>query len=70
MLPGQFGGIAARISSFASAGQGLQKLFSGGLNGAMSNKWQRTCAGLMNPATIAVTAFAGITVGSGSAQRS
>lgn len=61
MLPGQFGGIAARVSSFASAGQGLQKLFAGGLNGAMSNIGG-ALAGLMNPATIAVAAFAGITV--------
>lgn len=62
MLPGQFGGIAARISSFASAGQGLTKLFAGGLKGAIGNVGG-ALAGMMNPATIAVAAFAAVTVG-------
>lgn len=65
VLPGQFGGIAARISSFASAGQGLSKLMGsggGGLSGIVSGLGS-SIAGLMNPATIAVAAFAAITVG-------
>ena len=62
VLPGQFGAIAARISSFASAGQGLTKLFSGGLKGAIGNIGASLTA-MINPATIAIAAFAGIAVG-------
>lgn len=62
MLPGQFGAVASRISSFASAGKGVSKLFEGGLKGAIGNIGS-SLAGLMNPATIAVAAFAAIAVG-------
>ncbi|MGI9458428.1 MAG: hypothetical protein ACR2NF_00380 [Pirellulales bacterium] len=62
MLPGQFGAVASRISSFASAGQGVSKLFEGGLKGAIGNIGS-SLAGLMNPATIAVAAFAAVGLG-------
>ena len=61
LLPGQFGSIAARISSVASAGDGLGKLFAGGsgISGAISNV-AGSLAGLVNPATLAAAGIAGV----------
>lgn len=59
MLPGQFGAVASRISSFASAGEGVSKLFEGGLKGAIGNIGN-ALSGLANPATLAVAGFAAV----------
>lgn len=40
LLPGPLGGISARISSAASAAEGLGKVFGGGLSGAVSQVGQ------------------------------
>jgi phage-related protein len=56
-LPGPIGSVAGRISGLASAGEGLGKLFSGGISSAISNVGSQL-AGLANPATLAVAGFA------------
>lgn len=57
LLPGQIGGVASRLSSFASAGEGIQKLFAGGVTDAVTSLGG-SIAGLVNPFSLAV---AGIT---------
>jgi hypothetical protein len=57
LLPGQIGGVASRLSSFASAGEGIQKLFAGGVTNAVTSLGT-SLVGLVNPFTLAV---AGIT---------
>ena len=57
LLPGQIGGVASRLSSFASAGEGIQRLFAGGVTSAMSSL-AGSLTGLVNPFSLAV---AGIT---------
>lgn len=60
VLPGQFGAVAARVSSFASAGEGLQKLFGaggGGLGGAFAALGPQIAA-LANPLTLAIAGVA------------
>lgn len=59
VLPGPIGNVAGRLSGFASAGQGLQKLFAGGggLSGALSTLAGSVTA-LINPFTLAVAGIA------------
>ena len=57
LLPGQIGGVASRLSSFASAGEGIQKLFAGGVTNAATSLGG-AITGLVNPFSLAV---AGIT---------
>lgn len=57
LLPGQIGGVASRLSSFASAGEGIQKLFAGGVTSAVTSLGS-SLTGLVNPFSLAV---AGIT---------
>lgn len=59
-LPGPLGNIAGRISGLSSAGEGLARVFSGGLKQGFSSVGA-SLAGLINPLTAAlagVTAFA------------
>lgn len=57
ILPGSIGSAAARLSGFASAGQGLAKLFAGGLTGAITGLVGSVTA-LINPFTLATAAIA------------
>jgi hypothetical protein len=60
VLPGPLGNIAGRISGIASAGQGLSRIFSGGLTQGFSGLASSVTA-LINPFTLAlagITAFA------------
>lgn len=56
-LPGPLGSVAGRISGLASAGEGLGRVFSGGLSQGFSGI-AASAAGLVNPLTIGVGAFA------------
>lgn len=56
-LPGPLGSVAGRISGLASAGEGLGRVFSGGLSQGFSGV-AASAAGLVNPLTIGVGAFA------------
>jgi hypothetical protein len=60
ILPGSLGNIAGRLSGLTSAGEGLSRVFAGGLQQGIASIGQ-TVAGLINPFTIAaagVVAFA------------
>ena len=60
ILPGPLGNIAGRISGLASAGEGLSRIFSGGLAQGFSGLAASVTA-LVNPITLAlagITAFA------------
>lgn len=59
LLPGPIGNVAGRISGFASAGQGLEKLFAGGggLTGGLSTL-ATSVTSLINPFTLAVAGIA------------
>jgi hypothetical protein len=52
-LPGPLGSIAGRISGLSSAGEGLGRVFSGGLSQGLSGIGS-SLAGLVNPLTVAV----------------
>jgi hypothetical protein len=59
-IPGPIGNVAGRISGLASAGEGLGRVFSGGLTQGLA-AIGTSVAGLVNPFTVglaAVTAFA------------
>jgi trimeric autotransporter adhesin len=59
-LPGPLGNIAGRISGLSSAGEGLGRVFAGGLSQGISGV-ASSLAGLVNPVTAAlagITAFA------------
>ena len=59
LLPGQIGGVASRLSSFASAGEGIQKLFAGGVTNAVTSLGS-SLAGLVNPFSLAAAGIVGI----------
>jgi phage-related protein len=56
-LPGPLGNIAGRISGLASAGEGLARVFSGGLTQGFTAIGSSITA-LINPFTVAVAGFA------------
>jgi len=56
-LPGPLGNIAGRVSGLASAGEGLSRIFSGGLAQGFSSLGA-TVAGVVNPFTLAVAGVA------------
>lgn len=58
-LPGPVGNVAGRMSGLASAGEGLSRVFSGGLRQSISGVGSAV-AGLVNPFTISVGAVAGL----------
>lgn len=62
VLPGPIGNVAGRLSGLASAGEGLGKIFSGGLTAGLGNIGT-TVAGLVNPFTIGLAAVAGFAAG-------
>lgn len=57
-LPGPIGNVAGRLSGLASAGEGLSRIFSGGLSQGLSSIGT-SVAGLVNPFTVGVAAVAG-----------
>jgi hypothetical protein len=52
-LPGPIGNVAGRLSGLSSAGEGLSRVFSGGLSQGISSIGT-SVAGLVNPFTLAV----------------
>lgn len=56
-LPGPLGNVAGRMSGIASAGEGLSRIFSGGLSQGFASLGS-TVAGLANPFTLAVAGVA------------
>lgn len=52
-LPGPIGNVAGRLSGLSSAGEGLSRVFSGGLSQGISSIGA-SVAGLVNPLTLAV----------------
>jgi len=52
-LPGPLGNVAGRLSGLSSAGEGLSRVFSGGLSSGLSSVGA-SVAGLVNPFTAAV----------------
>jgi hypothetical protein len=52
-LPGPIGNVAGRLSGLSSAGEGLARVFSGGLAGGLSSVG-KSVAALVNPFTLAV----------------
>jgi hypothetical protein len=62
VIPGPIGNVAGRLSGLASAGEGLSKVFSGGLTAGLGNIGT-TVAGLVNPFTIGLAAVAGFAAG-------
>jgi hypothetical protein len=58
ILPGSLGNIAGRLSGLTSAGEGLSRVFSGGLRQGIASIGQ-TVAGLVNPFTIAAAGIVG-----------
>lgn len=59
VLPGPIGNVSGRISGLTSAGQGLSRVFSGGLSAGIGNV-ANSFAALANPATLAAAGIAGI----------
>jgi hypothetical protein len=58
ILPGPLGNIAGRLSGLTSAGEGLSRVFAGGLRQGITSVGQ-TIAGLVNPFTIAAAGIVG-----------
>jgi len=58
VLPGPLGNIAGRISGLASAGEGLGRIFQGGLRQGISGLGASVAA-LVNPFTVAIAGIAG-----------
>jgi hypothetical protein len=57
-LPGPIGNISGRLSGLSSAGEGLARVFGGGLSQGLSSIGA-SVAGLVNPFTLAVAGVAG-----------
>jgi len=62
VLPGPIGNVAGRLSGLASAGEGLSRVFSGGLSAGISSVGA-SVAGLINPFTAAVAGVAAFGAG-------
>jgi len=67
-LPGPIGNVAGRLSGLASAGEGLGRIFSGGL-GAGLQGIGASIAGLVNPVTAGIAALAAFSAGGVAAAR-
>jgi hypothetical protein len=57
-LPGPIGNVAGRLSGLSSAGEGLGRVFSGGISQGLSSIGT-SAAGLVNPFTVGIAAVAG-----------
>ena len=68
VLPGPLGNIAGRISGISSAGEGLSRIFAGGLRQGVSNLAGSFTA-LVNPVTLALGAITGLAAGATSVVR-
>lgn len=58
-LPGPLGNVAGRLSGLSSAGEGLARVFSGGLSSGLSSVGA-SVVGLVTPVTAGVAAVAGL----------
>lgn len=67
-LPGPIGNVAGRLSGLASAGEGLARVFSGGLQNGLASIGA-SVAGLVNPFTAGAAAFAALGAGAVAAGR-
>lgn len=67
-LPGPIGNVAGRLSGLASAGEGLGRVFSGGLSSGLQGVGA-SVAGLINPFTAGLAAVAAFGVGAVSAAK-
>ena len=67
-LPGPLGNVAGRFSGLASAGEGLSRVFSGGLSAGISGVGSSVAA-LVNPFTLAVGGLAAFGAGAVSVAR-
>ncbi len=67
-LPGPIGNVAGRLSGLASAGEGLGRVFAGGLQTGIANIGA-SVAGLINPFTAGAAAFAALGAGAVAAGR-
>jgi hypothetical protein len=67
-LPGPIGNVAGRLSGLASAGEGLGRIFSGGLSTGLQGVGA-SVAGLVNPITAGIAAVAAFSVGGVAAAR-
>lgn len=61
-LPGPLGNVAGRLSGLSSAGEGLGRVFSGGLSQGLASIGT-TVAGLINPFTLGLAAVAAFGAG-------
>lgn len=61
-IPGPIGNVAGRLSGLASAGEGLSRVFSGGLSQGLANIGT-SVAGLINPFTAGLAAAAAFGAG-------
>jgi hypothetical protein len=68
VLPGPIGNLAGRLSGLASAGEGLGRVFAGGLQTGIANIGA-SVAGLINPFTAGAAAFAALGAGAVAAGR-
>lgn len=59
VLPGSLGNIAGRLSGFASAGEGLSRVFGGGLTKGFASLAE-SAVGIINPFTLGAAALAGL----------
>jgi hypothetical protein len=69
VIPGPIGNVAGRLSGLASAGEGLSKVFSGGLSAGLGSIGT-TVAGLINPFTAGLAAVAAFGAGAVALSRS
>jgi hypothetical protein len=69
VIPGPIGNVAGRLSGLASAGEGLSKVFSGGLTAGLGSIGT-TVAGLINPFTAGLAAVAAFGAGAVALSRS
>ena len=67
-LPGPIGNVAGRLSGLASAGEGLGRVFAGGLQTGIANIGASVAA-LVNPFTAGAAAFAALGAGAVAAGR-
>jgi len=58
-IPGPIGNVAGRLSGLSSAGEGLARVFSGGLTKGLSSIGT-TLVGLVNPFTVAIAGLTGV----------
>jgi hypothetical protein len=67
-LPGPIGNVAGRLSGLSSAGEGLSRVFAGGVSQGIGSVGS-SIAALANPATLAIAGFAALGAGAAAVVR-